>query len=105
MIQMKYENIPDDLKQFFVPRSAAVKQRSVLTIPTTQFTQAHFAVFPHQLIISPIRSSCPKGGVLLDPFLGSGTTAIMARALGRDWVGIELSEKYVEMAYGRLSEK
>jgi DNA modification methylase len=79
-------------------------QRSVWTIPVARDGLAHYATFPMELIISPIRSSCPEKGVILDPFIGTGTIAVLARALNRDWVGIELSEKYVEMTYRRLNE-
>jgi DNA modification methylase len=77
--------------------------RSVWSIPVYPYKGAHFAVFPPDLIKRPIMASCPKGGIVLDPFLGTGTTALVARALGRDWVGIELSEDYISQTYKRLN--
>lgn len=143
--------------------------RSVWSIPVSQFADAHFAVFPPDLIKRPIIASTPsqvcqtcgrprvakyrrvrlkpprryrgktadggygktvsedgglrvdawsvqyvghtsckcanyKRGLVLDPFMGSGTTALVSRALGRDYLGIELSPKYISMAYSRLTK-
>jgi site-specific DNA-methyltransferase (adenine-specific) len=81
-------------------------QRSVWSINVTKMPyrkETHYATFPSELIMSPIKAGCPKGGIVLDPFIGTGTTALVARALGRDWVGIELSDKYVQMTYRRLN--
>lgn len=153
-----------------VDRRPFRNKRSVWSIPTSQFPDAHFAVFPPALIQTPIKASCPKQvcltcgkprvakykrtmlkeprrygkktsdkgyglrttetgglrvddwtvqfvgytgcecanyakGIVLDPFIGSGTTALVAKALGRDWVGIELSEEYINMAYKRLTQE
>lgn len=77
-------------------------KRCVWTIPTKGFAGNHFAVYPEALIETPIRACCPKGGVVLDPFLGSGTTAATAQRLGRRWVGIELNPEYVALAQNRL---
>lgn len=77
-------------------------KRSVWTIPTQSYHDAHFAVFPPSLIEPMILSGCPQGGVVLDPFMGSGTTALVARYHGRRYVGIELNEKYIRLAQTRL---
>lgn len=61
------------------------------------------AIFPPQLIEIPILAGCPKEGVVLDPFMGSGTTAIVALKLGRKFVGIELNPAFVEMANERIA--
>jgi len=63
----------------------------------------HFAIFPEALIEIPIKFGCPKGGVVLDPFMGSGTTAMVAKKLGRDFIGIEISEEYCRLAEKRLN--
>ena len=76
--------------------------RCVWTIPTKGFAGNHFAVYPEALIETPIRACCPTGGVVLDPFLGTGTTAVAAQRLGRRWMGIELNPEYVELARQRL---
>lgn len=80
-------------------------KRCVWTIPTKPFPQAHFAVYPENLLITPILAGSPKGGVVLDPFMGSGTTAVVARKLGRNYIGIELNPSYVEIAEKRLSQQ
>ena len=78
-------------------------RRSVWTVATAPFKGAHFAVFPPKLIEPCILAGCPVGGTVLDPFAGSGTTGVVAKRLGRDFVGIELNPEYAEMARGRIS--
>lgn len=78
--------------------------RSVWTIQTQQFAEAHFAVFPEELPRRCIAAGCPQDGVVLDPFMGSGTTALVARRLGRRSIGIELNPSYAELAARRLSQ-
>jgi len=63
----------------------------------------HFAPYPADLCRIPILATCPEGGVVLDPFCGTGTTNLVATELGRKSVGIDLSEGYLEMAHQRLS--
>ncbi len=72
-------------------------RRSVWTVPTTPFPGAHFACFPPALIEPCILAGSPAGGVVLDPFMGSGTTAQVATRLGRNFIGCELNPKYVEL--------
>ena len=79
-------------------------RRSVWTITTQPFKEAHFAVFPPDLIKPMVLAGCPEGGIILDPFMGSGTAAVVARSLGRHFVGIELNEKYKQMAERRVAE-
>ncbi len=86
--------------QAFHPKGR--NKRTVWSIPLSKFRGAHFAVFPETLVENCIQASSPPGGVVLDPFLGSGTTAAVAQRLGRRYVGIDQSEKYVAMARGRL---
>lgn len=71
-------------------------KRSVWTVTTQPFPQAHFATFPTKLIEPCILAGCPVGGTVLDPFMGSGTTAIVAYKHGRKFVGTELSQKYLD---------
>lgn len=80
-------------------------KRCVWTIPTKPFTEAHFAVYPEELCVTPIQAGCPKGGIVLDPFMASGTTAVVARKLGRNYVGIELNQKYITLAEKRLAQQ
>ena len=64
---------------------------------------SHFAVYPEQLCIRPIKSSCPPNGIVLDLMCGSGTTLAVAKKLGRKFIGIELNPQYIEIAIKRLS--
>jgi len=64
---------------------------------------AHFATFPPALVEPCIKAGCPKGGTVFDPFGGSGTTALVARQLGRDAVMLDLSPEYLELARQRLA--
>lgn len=79
-------------------------RRTVWSIPLSKFPEAHFAVFPESLAEICIRAGSPPGGIVLDPFMGSGTTALVAKRLGRHFVGIDVSPKYCEMAAKRLSQ-
>jgi len=80
-------------------------RRSVWTITTKPFKEAHFATFPEDLITPMILAGCPKEGIVLDPFMGSGTTAVVARKLNRNYLGIELNPKYIEIANRRLAQQ
>lgn len=89
-------------REFLVPlrRNA----RSVWQIPTQPYPDAHFAVFPEALPERCILAGCPENGTVLDPFMGSGTTALVARRLGRKSVGIELNPEYAALAAKRLQQ-
>lgn len=86
----------------FVPRIMRNK-RDVWDICTGGYKGAHFATFPEKLIEPCIMAGCPTGGVVLDPFLGSGTTAVVAARLGRRFAGIEINPDYVKIAETRIS--
>ncbi|MFZ5442595.1 MAG: DNA-methyltransferase [Myxococcota bacterium] len=77
-------------------------RRSVWSIPTEPFRDAHFATFPPALVEPCILASTERGGVVLDPFFGSGTVGLVAHALGRRFIGIELNEAYARIARKRL---
>lgn len=77
-------------------------KRSVWTVPTMPFKEAHFATFPERLIEPCILAGAPPGGVVLDPFMGAGTTAATAERLGRRWVGCELNPEYAAIARRRI---
>jgi DNA modification methylase len=77
--------------------------RCVWSIPTARCSQAHFATFPPALCEAPIDAGCPVGGVVLDPFFGSGTVGVVALKQGKDFVGIELNGDYVKIAEKRLA--
>lgn len=77
-------------------------KRSVWTVTTKPFSEAHFATFPERLIVDMIKAGCPEDGTVLDPFMGAGTTAVVARKLNRSFVGVELNPAYVDIANKRL---
>jgi site-specific DNA-methyltransferase (cytosine-N4-specific) len=77
-------------------------RRSVWSINTDPFPAAHFATFPPALVEPCVQAGTEKGDLLLDPFIGSGTTGMVALRLGRRFVGIELNQDYVDIALERL---
>jgi site-specific DNA-methyltransferase (adenine-specific) len=87
--------------QAFHPRGR--NRRTVWSVPLGKCRETHFAVFPEALIEPCIKAGCPPGGVVLDPFMGSGTTGMVCRRLGRHFIGCELVEEYVELAARRIA--
>lgn len=79
-------------------------KRSVWTIPVKPYAGAHFAVFPQDLIEPCIMAGAPVGGIVLDPFMGSGTTAQVAQHLGRQYLGCELNPEYKPLQDKRISQ-
>jgi len=78
-------------------------KRSVWTVSTKPYKEAHFATFPPDLIEPCILAGCPPDGVVLDCFGGSGTVGEVAKKNGRDFILIELNPKYEPLIDGRLS--
>jgi DNA modification methylase len=91
------------LVEFF--ETGKANKRSVWTITTKPYSEAHFATFPEDLIVDCIKAGCPEGGIVLDPFMGAGTTALVARKLNRRVIGIELNESYIKIANNRLRKE
>lgn len=89
-----------------VPKGDPTKRnkRSVWTVSTKPYKGAHFATFPTDLIEPCILAGAPAGGIVLDPFFGSGTTGQVAQALGRQFIGIELNEAYKPLQDERLRQ-
>ena len=79
-------------------------KRSVWTVNTKPYKGAHFAVFPQELIEPCIMAGAPQGGVVLDPFMGSGTTAQVAQNLGRQYLGCELNPEYAPLQAERTKQ-
>ena len=77
-------------------------KRDVWQVNTKPCKEAHFATYPFELIKPCILAGCPENGIVLDPFMGSGTTAIVARSLNRNYLGIELNPEYIKIAHKRL---
>ena len=78
-------------------------KRSVWSIATGRFKAAHYATFPERLVEPCILAGCPEGGIVLDPFTGSGTTGVVAKRLRRDFVGVEINPEYWQMATDRIA--
>ena len=90
-------------QQSFVKIVERRNKRDVWSVPVQPIREAHFATFPKKLIEPCILAGCPVGGTVLDPFFGSGTTGVVATELNRDYIGIELNPKYVEIINKRTS--
>jgi len=63
----------------------------------------HYAKFPEKLILTPVKAGCPENGIILDPFMGSGTTAVVALKSHRQFIGIELNPDYVKASEKRTA--
>jgi DNA modification methylase len=77
-------------------------KRSVWTINTQPYKEAHFATFPEKLVEPCIFASSQRGDIVLDPFTGSGTTGLVAVENGRNFIGVELNPKYKKIADKRI---
>ena len=80
------------------PDQGLRNKRSVWNVTVQPFRGAHFAVFPPKLVLA----GCPRGGVVLDPFFGAGTAGLVAKRLGREYIGIELNPEYCEISRRRI---
>ena len=80
-------------------------KRSVWSVPVKPYAGAHFAVFPQELIEPCILAGAPVGGIVLDPFMGSGTTAQVAQNLGRQYIGCELNTDYKPLQEKRVAQQ
>ena len=79
-------------------------KRSVWTVNKKPYKGAHFATYPAELIEPCILAGSEQGDIVLDPFMGSGTTAAVAKSLGRDYIGCELHEEYGDLIQKRIDE-
>jgi DNA modification methylase len=77
-------------------------KRSVWSIPTQPTSEAHFATYPEELTELCIKAGCPFEGIVLDPFMGSGTTGAVAIRLNRHFIGFELNPEYIKLANKRI---
>ena len=77
-------------------------KRDVWKINTVPFKGGHYAAYPPKLVETCLLAGCPEGGIVLDPFMGSGTTGMVAAQMGRHFVGVELNPEYTELAYKRI---
>jgi len=84
--------------------SAGRNLRSVWTIATHAYSEAHFATFPPKLAETCIKAGCPRDGAVLDPFAGAGTTLMVADRLQRHAIGIDLNTEYAAIAVKRIEK-
>ena len=81
---------------------ATANKKSVWEVSAKGFKGAHFATFPEKLIVDCIKAGCRENGIVLDPFMGSGTTALVSRKLNRNFIGFEINQDYIKIAEERL---
>ena len=98
----KYQVIGEENKTTLAGGMA--NKRSVWTVNTKPYKGSHFATYPPKLIEPCILAGCPKGGVVLDPFMGSGTTAFVALLNDRQYLGCELNPEYEELQQRRIKD-
>jgi DNA modification methylase len=79
-------------------------KRDVWTVATESSSENHYAMFPQKLIEPCILCGCPQNGIVLDPFIGSGTAAVAAKKLMRKYIGCEINSEYIEIAERRIAE-
>lgn len=86
------------------PEPTMRNKRDVWDINTVSYRGGHFAAYPPKLAETCILAGCPEGGIVLDPFFGSGTTGAVAKRLARHYIGIELNPEYCKLAQKRIEE-
>ena len=79
-------------------------KRTTWDINTKPFKGSHFAPYPEELIECPIDAGCPENGIVLDIFMGSGTTGVVAKKQNKNYIGIELNRDYIEIANNRINK-
>ncbi|MCM8803594.1 MAG: site-specific DNA-methyltransferase [Candidatus Omnitrophica bacterium] len=92
-----------EIRKLNIPIFQSGRVSDFWEISTQPFKEAHFATFPEKLCEKPILAGCPKNGIVLDPFCGSGTALVVAKKLGRNYIGIDIKEEYCEMSRHRLA--
>ena len=102
--QNYYFNV-EAIKEPTVDGKQLKRKKSVWSVKTKPYKNAHFAVFPSELIEPCILAGSDKGDLVLDPFMGSGTTAYVANSLDRDYIGCELNKDYSKLINERLRSK
>ena len=92
------------VQQSFVSISEYRNKRDVWSVIPSHYKEAHFATFPEELVTPMLLAGCPKDGVVLDPFMGSGTTGAVAILNKRHYIGCELNKEYIDMANKRIAD-
>ena len=108
---LNFDNTFDDQMTILYPKNAekindpkGKNPGDVFFINPRPFPEAHFATFPVDLPTKILKCACPKDGIVLDPFFGSGTVGVAAEKLGLKWCGIELNEEYIKISKKRLDQ-
>lgn len=100
------EDVPSVKKGLRTAEEASLRNlRSVWSMSTSRFKGAHFAVFPEELVERCIKAGSRPDDIVLDPFIGSGTTAVVARRLGRNYLGCDLNKDYTQFQQDRFKSK
>ena len=94
----------DAIKESTIDGKGLKRKKSVWTVNTKPYKGAHFATFPPELIEPCIVAGSQKGDIILDPFMGSGTTGMVSKSLGRYYIGCELHESYNDLIQNRVSQ-
>ena len=94
----------ESIKEPTIDGKSLKRKKSVWNIQTKPFRGAHFAVYPPELIRPAILAGSEEGDIILDPFMGSGTTAMVSKSLGRHYIGCELHKEYGEIIDSRIQE-
>lgn len=101
----EYRRISGRPKGMIEPDPRGRNMRCVWRVPYEPSHEAHYAMYPSRLVETPIEAGCPEGGFVLEPFMGSGTTAVVARRLGRHYIGFEPNPEYVAICEKRLEQQ
>jgi len=91
-------------KRYSHPVDYMRNKRSIWSIPTKGISESHFATYPDELVETLIEAGCASGGLILDPFVGSGTTALVAKRKGYQYIGFDINQKYLNIANKRLKK-
>jgi DNA modification methylase len=97
--------LPEPHHGVHIPTRPLRTKRSVWTVASEPSNINHFAMFPQRLILPCIMCGCPENGIVLDPFIGSGTTALVAMKNLRKWIGCEINPNYVKIAEARIANE
>lgn len=89
---------------FYNPKGSMISDVWQIIPEDTQGRKLHFAPFPEDLVKTPIILTCPHNGIVLDPFVGTGTTSYVASQLRRKSIGVDMAQEYLEIAENRCSE-
>ena len=98
---LTHKDVIDGLSKDYEYRN----KRDVWNVRVASYPGAHFATFPKELIIPCIKAGSPKGGLVLDPFMGSGTVAEAAQSYGRSYTGVELNPEYHKIIHNRTKQQ